>query len=145
MKLFKRTSFLKRIPYKELLISLLGLIIISGISLPLARSISKRYKVNKEIKQLQEEIGNLENKNNELKKMITYLESSEYIDEEARTGLNFKKPNEQVAVIINKEENDIKENSAEISHYKVAGDNVAKEIPKKKSNVKMWWEYFFKN
>jgi cell division protein FtsL len=132
----RRTS----LAYKEIILSLIGLLIIVAVSFPLAKILSKRYAINKEINQLQTEINQLDNKNNGLKKMISYLNSNEFIDEEARTSLNLKKENEQVAVVINNKENN---NETNKGIYKIAGDelNTSKKIID--NNAIRWWRYFF--
>lgn len=79
--------------------ALLGFILIILISIPLAEKLSKRYKINNEIKDLEKKISTIENKNNEFSNLIKYLESDEFIDEQARLKLNYKGPGENVYII----------------------------------------------
>ena len=74
------------------------------IVLPLFKNINKQYKVNQEIKDLQNEIIALEKNNQDLLKLINFLESDQFITEQARLKLNYKKEGEDVVVIKDKED-----------------------------------------
>lgn len=138
----KGTKF-KKIFSNQVFITLLGMIIIVLISIPLAKNISKQYKINNEIKLLQEEISNLKGKNTNLKNLISFLESDQFVDEEARKNLNFKKEGEEVVVIKDKILDKTGTNDELNSNYQI---NQPKEKKTKRlSNPEKWLKYFFTN
>jgi len=53
----KRKNLFIKIFSSQKLLALLGLIIIILISLPLAKNVSRRYRINQEIKELEKEIS----------------------------------------------------------------------------------------
>ena len=75
MKGNRKKNIFLRIIYNPKFLALVGLIIIILISFPLAKNVSKRYKINQEIKDLELEIAEYELKNKDLKQLIKYLES----------------------------------------------------------------------
>ncbi|MDD4333086.1 MAG: septum formation initiator family protein [Patescibacteria group bacterium] len=111
-------------------LGILGLAVIIFISIPLAKNITKRYTVNKELKELQKEISDLENRNKDFKGVISYLESDQFVEEQARLNLNLKKEGEKVIII--KEE-------ALATSTNINSDEESI------SNFQCWINYFFKN
>jgi cell division protein FtsB len=112
-------------------ITLIGLIIIVLISFPLAKNVSQRYQADKEIKELEEEIKKIGEKNSELSRLVDYFGSEEYLEEEARLNFGLKKPGETAVVISQKD-------SAVISGADQFGENSETD-----NNLKRWREYFF--
>ncbi len=140
----KRKNIFIRIVFHPKMMAVLGLAILILISFPLAKAISQRYKINREIKELQEEIENINKKNTNLKNAIEYLKSDQFVEEQARLNLGLRKQGEEVIVIQN--------NSEEIPENNISGKEkiifnipgLEKEIPPKKvSNLQRWWNYFF--
>lgn len=76
-----------------------GIFLLVFISVSLVKEIVRRYEVNKEISQLETEIGRLESRNGELDQLITFFNTDEFLEQEARTRLNLQKPQEQVIII----------------------------------------------
>jgi len=131
----KEKNILNKIIFSPIALSIVGLVIIVAISIPLARNISKQYEINKEMKDLENEISNLESKNNKLNGLIEYLESEEFVDEKARLNLNYKKEGEEVVVIKEKEL---------ISDHNIDGlISGFRDNNEGASNPKKWWNYFF--
>ncbi len=124
--------------------ALLGLTLIVLISFPVARNVSKRYKINKEIDELKKEIQLIEDKNTDLKKFINYLSSEQFAEEQARMNFGLKKPGEEVAVISDldllKNEN-INNNSESI--YNIPGLNNEEKVVVD-NNARRWFRYFTK-
>ena len=89
----------RRILFNSKLLALIGVVIIILISIPLAKKISQRYKIDQEIKEMEREISELESRNSGLSDAISYLESNEFVEEQARLKLGLKKQGEEVAVI----------------------------------------------
>ncbi|MEA3463971.1 MAG: septum formation initiator family protein [Patescibacteria group bacterium] len=125
-------------------LALFGLIIIVLISLPLAKNISRRYRVNQEIKDLEQEIAGLEDNNINLKKFINYLTSDQFVEKEARLNLGLKKPGEEAAVIKieNANEGQEQEKAADSAIFNPAGSSKNQPI-KILNNPQKWQRYFF--
>ncbi len=122
----------------QIFLSLVGLFVIILMSVPLAKKVSRQYKINKEIKDLKKEIEQIEKKNSSLKDLISYLESDQFIEDAAREKLNYKKEGENVVVL----ENLPKKTQDSIKIYE--GNKERKKKIKEKNYLK-WIKYFFKN
>jgi cell division protein FtsL len=129
----KRRNFFSKIIYNQKFLALVGLALVIFVSFPLAKNVSKRYRLNKEIKELNEEIAEFESKNKDLKQLITYLESEQFVEEKARLNLGLKKSGEGVAII----KDDISTSTA-IS-LGSRGESDSSDF----SNLRRWWNYFF--
>jgi cell division protein FtsL len=128
-------NFISKILYSQKFLALVGLALIVLISFPLAKSVSKRYQIDKEIKDLDKEIAEVETKNKDLKQLINYLESDQFVEEKARLNLGLKKAGENVVVI--KETADvISDSSSQENQVNFSGNF---------SNSAKWWNYFFNN
>lgn len=88
----------------QLALTVVGLSILLFISFPLFKKMNKQYQVNKEISELKKEISFLEENNQDLLKFIDFMESDQFIIEQARLKLNYKKEGEDVVIIKGKEE-----------------------------------------
>lgn len=78
---------------------------------------------------LEQEIAKLEKNNTELSELVQYLESSDFVEREAREKLNMQGPGEKV-VLVPAREND---------QGQIAGAETGPEKP----NWQLWQEYFF--
>lgn len=94
-----------------------------------ARAYYQNYKVNQEIKSLQEQVRNLEHKKLESMEILKYVTSDAYVEEKARSELNLKKPGEKVVIF-----NNLTEPSAIVSSTAVDSWVL--------SNSMKWWYYF---
>ncbi|MDD5032291.1 MAG: septum formation initiator family protein [Patescibacteria group bacterium] len=130
----RRGNFFAKIIYSQKFLALVGLILVILISFPLARNVSKRYYLSKEIKELDKEISDFESKNKDLKELIAYLESEQFVEEKARLNLGLKKEGEKVAVI----KDDISTTTA-FDLEAESGDN-----RENFSNPRRWCDYFFR-
>lgn len=137
----RKKSFISRIIYNQIFLAFLGLIIITLISIPLAKNISKRYKISKEVKELEQEIFKLESEGKNLKQLVKYLESDQFVEEQARLNLGLKKDGENVVVIKEKGRIINPETGEIIEVDDISGLNFNQE--EKLSNPKKWWKYFF--
>lgn len=129
----KRGNFFTKIIYSQKFLALIGLGLIVLISFPLAKNVSKRYHLNKEIKELDKEIIEFESKNKDLKQLITYLESEQFVEEKARLNLGLKKEGEKIVVI----QDGISTTTA-ANLLAGSGDNGENLF-----NLRRWWNYFF--
>jgi cell division protein FtsB len=137
----QKGNFFYRTFSQRVLFTVIALVVIALISVPLAKNVSKQYKINKEINDLKNEIGALENNNSQLKNLIKYMESDQFVDEKARLNLNYKKEGEQVVVIEKKEEN----KNISSGGVQLAGSSGTNDASKLESNFVKWQRYFFNN
>jgi cell division protein FtsB len=129
--------------FKTEILALLGFGLIIAISFPLSKSISKHYTISKEIKDLEQEIKNMENKNNNLNKLIKFIGSDEFAEKQARLNLNYKKEGEEVVIIKDKETlQSEKTDPSSISDNSF--NNSEENIKNVDSNLKKWFKYFIK-
>jgi len=117
-------------------ISIFGILILVSISVPLAKKYSQRYGVSQEVKDLQKEIAAQEEKNSELKDMMEYLQTDQFVEEQARVNLNYRMEGEVVAVI----KNELPE-----FDFALAGTAAGKQARQnaRLNNPQKWWQYFF--
>jgi cell division protein FtsB len=137
----RNKNWLTRLLFHQVTLSVLGFLILFAISVPLARNVSQRYRISQEVKELEQEIGELGKKNSELKNLINYLQSDQFIEEQARLNLNYKKEGEKMVVIKEKNESTTSE---EVDANIFTGKNSDQFQTKSISNPQRWWRYFFK-
>lgn len=145
----KKNNIFIKIIFNAKFVAFIGLIIIIAISVPLAKNVSQKKEIDKEIVNLQKEIKEIENKNTDLKKIIDYMGSNQYVEEQARLNFGLKKNGEEAVVIESKETQDLRA-SIDGGENLSANDNVF-NIPglknskpaRAKTNPEKWWEYFF--
>lgn len=130
---------IKKYLFSEIAVTVIGICVLALISIPLARNISKQYKINQEIRDLEAEIGRLESKNTELYKLIDYLESDQFVDEQARLNLNFKSPDEEVYIIKQDNSGRPAVDNTELKYDIGTGRDAAQA----RSNPQKWLDYFF--
>ena len=141
--IFKRKKkILNKIFLSQIAFMLIGFIVLILISIPLARNMSKKYRVNDEINDLQREIDDLEGRNSELKNLVEYLNSDSFVEEQARLKLNYKKIGEEVFVIKDIPASSDSTFDKNNPSYNIPGLN--KGEAKEDGNIFRWWKYFFK-
>lgn len=59
------------------------------------KELTSRYQINKEIANLNQELANTQLKKDKLQDLIDYLETDEYVEEQARMQLNLSKSGEK--------------------------------------------------
>lgn len=87
----------------QLFISLALLIILIVFLTPMIKNYRQRQAVDQEIANLEQEIAEAQSQNNEFRKMIDYLESDQFVEEQARLNFGLKKTGEQVVVVQSQE------------------------------------------
>lgn len=105
------------------------LLVVVGYSI--AKSLIRRAEIQKEVNNLQREIQDLENKNEQLVKLIDYLATDEFKEREARLQLGLQKPGENVVVV------------PELVSQE--SDNLSAAENSNLSNAQSWFKYFFGN
>ena len=139
----RKNNYFGKIFYNQKFLTLLGLAAIILISFPLAKNTLKQYRINKEINELKKEIFDLQNKDVDLKNFVSYLESDQFAEEQARLSLGLKKPGEEVTVIKTATGDNSAGTSSGATIFNIPG--YEKTRPEaKKSNPRKWLNYFFK-
>jgi cell division protein FtsB len=140
----KRRSFKKNkilSIFKQYLLLIILIIVLSGVSVSLFAKLKINLSANKEVALIENELDLVEKENSELRKLIDYFGTTEYIEEQARTNINYRKSDEKVAVIYMKDElnseNKNNINSLLSSEEVEEIDNI--------NNFKRWKQYFLKN
>ena len=122
-------SFSLRKILKSKLFFAVGLAILVLLIIAFGREFSRRYALEQQVKSLESQVAEIENKNQEFTQLIDYFNTQNFTEEEARLKMGLKKPGEEVVVI---NQPAVKTRPAE------APDNLANL-----SNPAKWWYYFF--
>ncbi len=112
---------------KGLFFILIALLLFFSFSL--LREVKNKKEIKTEIQTLEQDISKLNTDNEKLQNLIDYLKTDEYAELAAKEKLGMKKQGEKVILITENDDQKIK--SITISH-------------KQKSNLQLWWKYFFK-
>jgi len=131
-----------KIFFHPIFISVIGFCILVYITIPIVRNAQKQKKLNNEIKELEKEVTRLDGNNTDLKKMINYLNSDQFVLEQARLNLNYKKENEEVVVI--KDKADEKEIDSGKPVFNINEEKKENNFFKN-SNLYKWWHFFAKS
>jgi len=134
---------LEKIFFNQKFLTLIGLTVIILVTFPFAKNAIKQYEINKEISDFKREIGDLRNKNADLKNFVTYLESDQFAEEQARLNLNLKKPGEEKTVIRTEAGLNPASSSESNQIFNIPGKMKA-EPAIAPSNPEKWLNYFFK-
>ena len=95
----RKKNIAAKVLFDQKFLSLIGLTAIILISLPFAKNAVKQSRINKEISNFKKEIAALQDKSTNLKNFVSYLESDQFIEDQARLNLNLKKSGEELTVI----------------------------------------------
>jgi cell division protein FtsB len=95
----KKKNFLAIFLSSPLFLSLVLLGLLAAILSPLHKNMTSRYRIDSEIDELKAEISSLEGGNQDLKKLLSYLQSDQYAETEARLNFGMRKQGEEVVVI----------------------------------------------
>lgn len=121
-------SFVRRF-FASRMFLIIAFVLAVLVALGYARAYYQDYKINQEIKALQDEVKGLERKKLESMEILKYVTSQEFVEEKARTELNMKKPGEQVMIINGLVENQKKAGSGPVENQGL-------------NNPAKWWYYF---
>lgn len=129
---------------RQLVITLILVGLLVLLSFPLTRNWRQKQSVDQEIKGLEQQAAELEGKNSNLKQVLDYMQSSQFVEEEARTKLNYKKPGESVVVIEGRPQSTTETASSSLSTLV----NLPPEPPKAQEsqasrNLNYWLDFFF--
>lgn len=119
------------------LVLVVGIIILVFICLSLAREITRKRQLNKEISSLRDQISELEKNKEEFSELIDYLNTESFVEQEARMKLGLQKEGESLVII--------PENAFNIVQGNTGGktDEDAGTSENNTENYSKWWQYFF--
>jgi cell division protein FtsB len=122
------------------IVFLIALLIVGYLCYSITKQIALRKNSAARLVSIQKEIGELNNKEEELLKLQGYYSSDEFLEKEARRILSYQKPGEEVYVVIPNKRNESEINIKD--EFKVIEeDGKLEEV----SNPTKWWNYFFDN
>ncbi len=105
------------------------LVLLLFFSVSLVREVMRKMEIKQEIKRLEDKINSLESDNRELESLIQYLQTEEFIEQEARAKLSLKKPGEKVVAVPD--------------NLEVEPDTQSSSTDGEMPNWRLWWQYFF--
>ena len=103
---------------------LLILLVFSFIKV--SKEVLLRYEINKEIKDLEGQLSDLEGKNKKMEQLVAYLNTEGYVEKQARLKLNLSKPGEKQIFL---------SDSEAVNETEQAADDAP--------NMMKWFNYFF--
>lgn len=130
-----------------LVVILIGL---GFLTFQLLKITNHKYKLQSELKPLNNEIERVEKEKEELSENFDYFKSESYAEKEARARLNLKKEGEKVVIVSPGEElqnQDLNPSLEKLSLGQQENEPSAKlkanQEKKESSRVGLWWNYFF--
>jgi len=134
MKSKRKKSIFTKIVVSNFIL-LVSIFLIIFFSSNLIRDFINKRGLIQEVNRLKDEIDTMTQRNSELGQLIGYLESDDYLEEEARLKLNKKKPDEKIIIV-----KPIQENQSTTTLI-----NNDQQISKENdNNLLKWINYFFK-
>lgn len=132
--------FLRRLFNRQLFVTILLLGLLVLLSFPLTKNWRQKQSIDAEIRGLETQAAELEGKNSNLKQVLDYMKSEQFVEEEARTKLNYKKPGESVVVIEGRPDATSKTNSI---FFDVPPVPSSATVSAASRNISHWLDYFF--
>src|SRR3989338_10537413 len=69
----------------------IGLVLVVLMGYLLSKELNRRYRISREIEGLEQEIARFDNQNEELSRLVDYLQTPEYQERQGRPPLNLQK------------------------------------------------------
>ena len=110
------------------------LVLLFFVTYKLSHQVYRQNKVNEEVDALQAEIDQLDQENQDLNELISYLQTDDFKEKEAKDKLNLIKEGEKLILV--------KEHELQTE---TSRENIKKEteIIVHHANYYWWWHYFF--
>jgi cell division protein FtsB len=118
------------------LIFSIGAFIVVYMLIATFQALWQNYRLDRELKELREENGELQIHNKYLQSLIAYRRTDSYKDKQAREKLNYQKTGETVLIV----PRDTIERFTEGNAKKQPQGEAIKRKP---TNPEKWWQYFF--
>jgi len=117
-----------------LIVSILVLIF---FTVSLTKVIINRQDLIQDIDQLEQESQGLNSRNQELTQLIEYFKSIDFVETEARTKLNLRKPGEKILIVPGAEQTAAETDTGDKQSMLITAQS------QDRSNLQKWWDYFF--
>ncbi len=115
---------------------LAGLLILILIGISLGKETYRKRQIQKEIEDLEAQINKLGQENGDMQNLISYLQSNDFTEKEAREKLNLQKNDEKMIVL-----------QKEVASKENQEADGAESTPTPKvdnsPNWQKWWKHFF--
>lgn len=138
----RRSEKPRKVNFKNLLYSkfflIFCLVLVMLLSVSVVKEVLRKIEINREINFLEQEIAQMENKNQELAELIDYFNTSRFQEKEVKSRLNLKEQGETVVFI--------PENNR-TGNFSITTEDSGNEGVKTAqiTNPQKWWGYFFSN
>lgn len=136
----KKKNIFSRLFLNPKFACLVGVVVLVWLLVPLSEKWEEKKEIDREIDRLQQEISQLENKNQNLEELTEYLRSDQFVEDQARSNLGLKKEGEEV-IVMQKGEGKVA-GAFDDNSEEGAGENGSGR-DKGSSNIGKWLEYFF--
>jgi len=112
-----------------------GVVLAAFISTNAIKEAYRSRAIEKEVENLKQEAGRIQNDNNDLQKQIDYYSTPQFVERVSKDKMNMQKPDENVVVV----------NQGAAQQSRVAGEqNEVYQEESNESNYTKWWNFFFK-
>jgi len=132
--MFKKKKETTWLPKSRLAVTILALAILVLLLPNWWRTREKQSQIDREVALMKADIQVNEGNNSQLKQMLAYLESPEFLEEQARIKFNLKKDGEKVVVVKDSEV------ISDILSQDQVGVDEKNILP---GNYQKWLDYFF--
>jgi len=122
---------------------LIEFIVLVFFGFGVGKQVVQKRSIEAEVGRLEQEIGKLEQSQDDLGNLLKYVQTDNFIEQEARNKLNLVKEGENLVVIP-----EVDADSGEIANSdspRVLGDSQPEAGQPLAGNIKLWWKYFFDN
>ncbi len=99
--------------------------------------LNKKSAIDEEIDALKTEAARAQSQNSEFKKMIQYLESDQFVEEQAKLKMGLKREGEKVAVVTNSSDS-----PAVVDNLEQTVEDGPSETTGLKERWQRWFDYF---
>ncbi|PIZ99750.1 MAG: hypothetical protein COX77_00730 [Candidatus Komeilibacteria bacterium CG_4_10_14_0_2_um_filter_37_10] len=117
----------------KVIIYLLAIIIILFIAVAI-KDIYRQRDLRGNLKNINQQLADLAQEKNDLANLLNYVQSNDFVEEEARTKLNMRKPGEKVIII---------SNTAQVKELLPTPLTVIDPSEQDGKNWQRWLDYFF--
>jgi len=135
-------SFFRTIFSRQFLLTLVLIFLLVLFAIPLTKNWRQKRSIDNEVKAMEQQVAELEHKTSSLKQVLDYMQSDQFVEKEARTKLNYKKPGEEVAVIESRDGAAAPTSPVE-SIFDLPEAPKPEGSPKLLGNFSKWLDYFF--
>ena len=127
----------------QIFISLILLALLAFLLAPTIKNYRQQHQIDEEITVLKQQIAQAEKQNNDFKKMLDYLQSDSFAQEQARVNLGLKQPGEKVAIITDQQAPTEAETITAEAQAVANNSLINSQALRLLENLQKWLDYFF--